>query len=104
MVEVIAMSRGPGKWQRILLAYLERYELVPVSHAVQHESVGSRADHVAARRAARALTLQGKVRAIRRRGKDRAGREVPLLMLTRPDSSIGSNAYSTRPHPDWYTD
>lgn len=97
------MSRGPGKWQRILLAYLERYELVPISHAVHNESVGSRADHVAARRAARTLTLQGKARAIRRRGRDLTGREVPLLMLTRPGSTIGSNAFSTRVHPDWYT-
>ena len=60
------MSRGPGRWQRVLLDLVESHDAVPVADAV-HSELGrepTRSESVAARRAARLLAEQGKARAI----------------------------------------
>ncbi len=59
------MSRGPGRWQRLLLEALEAHEAVSVLAVTWHQfdpaGVPSRSDLVAARRAAHRLRELGRV-------------------------------------------
>jgi hypothetical protein len=60
------VSRGPGRWQRLLLDHLAEYDLVPVrvvvNNAVWPDAL-SRADMVSARRAAHKLVATGRAKA-----------------------------------------
>lgn len=60
------MSRGPGRWQRVLLAALREHALVSVRAATMSElqREPTRPEMVAARRAARTLAEAGLCRAI----------------------------------------
>lgn len=59
------MSRGPGRWQRAILAALDEYAHVPVIDLVYAEVARPDRKHmVAARRAAKRLAQDGHVRAI----------------------------------------
>ena len=60
------MSRGPGLWQRVLLDALTSHDVVPVGTVVHNDlgRPGTRAELVAARRAAGRLAEDGKARAI----------------------------------------
>jgi hypothetical protein len=61
------VSRGPGRWQRLLLDALDEYEFVPVNTVVLNNTIeATRIELVAARRAARALVESGRARAIYR--------------------------------------
>jgi len=60
------MSRGPGRWQRALIAAVERHDLVPVA-TIAYNVLGrdpTRSEMVAVRRAARRLVEDGRARAI----------------------------------------
>ncbi len=76
------MSRGPGRWQRHLLDALEEYELVVVVNLVSQVTGGSatRAEHVAARRAARTLAEAGRCRAVYMAGCTECGKLVDSPM------------------------
>jgi hypothetical protein len=85
------VSRGPGRWQRVLLDALEQYDAVGVGATVW-EHLGrpaTRSEEVAARRAARRLVEAGKARAIYRRviTVDEK-RHTHQLVLTRVDSCM----------------
>lgn len=60
------MSRGPGRWQRAILAALGEYDVVPVAALVKavHGRRPTRSELVSARRAAHVLADAGKVREI----------------------------------------
>jgi len=60
------MGRGPGRWQRLLLSVLDEYGYCPVAAVVENICNGqpTRADLVAARRAAKHLAETGRARAI----------------------------------------
>jgi hypothetical protein len=63
------MSRGPGRWQRLLLQLVSEYHFVPIIDVVESTTFeqgreATRADHVAARRAAKRIAEDGKARAI----------------------------------------
>jgi len=104
------LSRGPGRWQRALLAALAPETgpdvLVPVNNVLWNElgRAPSRTEQVAIRRAARALVLTGKARAVylgqcRHLSCDELSRTFIcpacgagcrlVLVLTRPDEHIG---------------
>lgn len=96
------MSRGPGRWQRLLLEALEDHTLVPVSYVVYNNADSpTRSDHVAARRAARRLVKEGKARATYRRGLTMKNVEGYLLCLSPPDAEIYSDICPTNGYPDW---
>lgn len=101
---MILLSRGPGRWQRVLLAALDVSEAVRVSSAPYAVSVNpTRADFVAARRAARRLAEDGQVRAIYvyLPTLDQT-RRTPQLVITRPGSDIQGNA-EPGARPSWIT-
>jgi hypothetical protein len=84
------VSRGPGRWQRLLLASLEESDLVVAVHVVYHHLGRSptRAEMVAVRRAVRRLAERGEVRAIYVWGEDSVTQRADLLLaITRPDGS-----------------
>jgi len=60
------MSRGPGRWQRVLLSLLQENAYVPIIDAVKILMDGSpkRTDLVAARRAAKRLAESGRAQAV----------------------------------------
>jgi len=63
------MSRGPGRWQRLFLELLDEYDHVGIIDVVDDRAYlegreATRAEHVAARRAARRLAEDGLTRAI----------------------------------------
>ena len=98
------MSRGPGRWQRLLLAELDEYDVVPVSYVARAQAADgrpSRSDLVAIRRAAKQLTITGKARAIYRWGEDLNGTRKGLLCLTPADSDIPSSYRALSGEPDW---
>lgn len=84
------MSRGPGRWQRALLAALEEHDVVVVEH-VTAAAVGpdaTRAAYVAFRHAARRLAEDGRVRALYRMAPDADGRRSsPHLAVARLTST-----------------
>ncbi len=113
------MSRGPGHWQRALLAALDAHDVAPVAR-VAYNHLGrepSRPELVAVRRAARRLVEGGEARAIylgqcRRCGELSETWQCPrcsagctwVLVLTRTDgigAKIDSLATSHRRLPDW---
>lgn len=83
------MSRGPGNRQRALLAALdsdpEAVRVVPPGVGASEASVW--------RRAAKQLVATGQARAVYISAKSKDGRQMPHLMLTRPDFPILGNAY-----------
>ncbi len=63
------MSRGPGRWQELLLRLVEEYDCIPIPTMVENVAAAAgraptRSEYVAARRAARRLAEGGKVRAV----------------------------------------
>jgi len=70
-----AVSRGPGRWQRAILAALAEYDIVPVGDLCQAVlgRAPSRAELVAARRAAHSLADSGGLREIYPWHCDRCG-------------------------------
>lgn len=89
------MSRGPGRWQRVVLDAIKDtdYEVFPIL-AIAYTHLGraaTRSEAVAARRAVKTLALAGKVRAIYSSSQ---------LCVTRPDSTIASR-YPRIDAPGW---
>lgn len=86
------VSRGPGRWQRALLAALDRRDPVLVADAVEDElgRVPTRAEMVAGRRAAHSLDLFGRnvAHVTRVWTRDAGGRPQPHLALTRDAARI----------------
>ncbi len=85
------MSRGPGRWQRILLAHLDRCDPLLVADAVE-DALGrqpTRVELVAARRAAHSLMFGRDLAHVTRVWiRDAWGRPQPHLALTRRDDLI----------------
>lgn len=89
------MGRPPGVWQLALLDALERTPVALVNYVVDEVAggTGTHAQRVAARRAARALTEAGKVRALYAMVPAADGtRTVPQLAITRPESEYRTEA------------
>ena len=97
------MSRGPGRWQRVLLAALNDSEAIHVvGVACLHLGRNAtRAEEVSVRRAARVLAQSGRARAIYERlpTVDRS-HVTHQLVLTRPDSDRKSTLLPTN-RPGW---
>ncbi len=113
------MSRGPGRWQRALLAALDTHDVATVAR-VAYNHLGrepSRPELVAVRRAARRLVEGGEARAVYL-GQCRRCEELSetwqcprcsagctwVLVLTRTDgigAKIDSLVTSHRRLPDW---
>jgi hypothetical protein len=85
------MSRGPGRWQRMLLAELDQNEVVPVREVIFTHlgRTPTRAEEVACRRAAHQLALSGQVRVVTGFCHNKHGHEIGVLTVTRPDSTYG---------------
>lgn len=84
------MSRGPGRWQRALLAALDEHPVVPVRDVTLEVTDGAatRPQHVAARDAAHRLHRSGRVRAGYMYLADSGtGRATPHLVVLRPDDT-----------------
>lgn len=84
------MSRGPGRWQRVILAGIEdrEYDIFPIL-ALAYDHLGrdaTRSEAVAARRAVKTLVLAGKVRAVYRPSSVGSSE----LCVIRPDSTLTS--------------
>lgn len=97
------MSRGPGRWQRVLLAALRDNEaILVVGVACQHLGRNTtRAEEVSVRRAARALAESGQARAIYEALPTvDGGRVTHQLVLTPPDSTRLSTLLPVNA-PDW---
>lgn len=97
------MSRGPGRWQRVLIDLLDTHEAFSVADAVRATTSNpTRSDLVAARRAARSLVEAGKARAVYVYLPTADGaRQTPQLVLTGTESSLQSNAASSNGCPSW---
>ena len=91
------MSRGPGNRQRQLIAAVaaagDGYVLVVPRDATRMEAS-------AWRRAARALALKGRVKAVYIRRLDRSGRWLRHLAVTAAESPFCGNVYPAR-SPGW---
>jgi len=92
------MSRGPGRWQRVILDALRQhpdYDVFPLPGLVMEylQREPKRAELVAARRALKTLAVGNIVRAVYRPRLDEAGRALPgaaELCVVRFDSGLGS--------------
>ncbi len=101
------MSRGPGRWQRVLLEGLARSSEVVVLYELHDhlERAPTRAELVAARRAARRLAETGQARAIYGWGQDTAtGRRDQLLILTLPNHRDVRSIPMGRTVPPWISE
>lgn len=88
------MSKGPGRWQRILLDALGEHDFVGVGATVWGHlgRPATRSEEVAARRAAKSLVEAGRARAIYRRVLTvDEKRKTHQLVLTRLDSTMKTN-------------
>lgn len=88
------LSRGPGRWQRVLLNGLEQSPFIGVGGTVWSHlgRPATRAEEVAARRAAKRLVETGRARAIYRRlPRVDKKNETHQLVLTRLDYLMPSN-------------
>lgn len=100
------MSRGPGRWQRVLLDALARdnFDVHGVGATIWDHlgRPATRSEEVAARRAAKRIVETGQARAIYCWANDVNGRRTHHLALTRPDSTKRGTAAPLRA-PDWIT-
>lgn len=104
------MSRGPGRWQRVILDALSNqpeYDVFPLSVLVyEHlDRQPSRAETVSARRALKTLAVNGVVRAVYRPCFDSSGKRLPgpsQLCVVRHDSGL-SSIFPRMDAPDWIT-
>ncbi len=88
------MSKGPGRWQRVLLDALEESPFIGVGGTVwaHLDRPATRSEEVAARRAAKRLAETGQVRAIYRRlPRVDSKNETHQLVLTRLDYLMPSD-------------
>jgi hypothetical protein len=91
--EVEDISRGPGRWQRVILDALAQhtdYDIFGVYALVEEhlQRTPTRSELVAARRAVKTLAIAGKIRAIYHPHPTIDGREAPELTVIRPDADI----------------
>lgn len=84
----MAMGRGPGKWQRLILEALDKSEVVPISRMAVIENGGSLLpeEYSALNRAAHTLARKGVVGLVRCFGTDCRGQENVQLLAVRADS------------------
>lgn len=88
------MSRGPGRWQRVLLDALEQSPFIGVGGTVWAHlgRAATRSEEVAARRAAKRLVETGQARAIYRKlPRYGGGGDTHQLLLTRLDYLMPSD-------------
>lgn len=102
------MSRGPGIWQRRILDTLEdldTHQFIPLWKIVDtHVQDPTRTHDVAARRAARRLSEEGKIKAGLMRLRITDGSQRDYLVVTHPDSPLESNVYyGDTATPSWHT-
>ena len=118
------MSRGPGRWQRVLLEEVGRRDLVPIADVVYNHTGQSptRSDMTAARLAAKRLAESGRVRAIYllrctvcselfeqwdyahgNRRRCTGGHGTRALVLTPLDSDVETSRSCPDGVPDWIT-
>jgi hypothetical protein len=82
------MSRGPGRWQRIILALLEDYEGFVPRAELQTENDPSHSQYTAVLRAAHALAKQGKCKIAYVWAENRNRRITPQVFVFRPDTDL----------------
>ena len=88
------MSRGPGRWQQVLLDGLEHSPFIGVGGTLWAHlgREATRSEEVACRRAAQRLCETGQARAVYRRVPRRNRKsETHQLMLTRLDCKLMSD-------------
>lgn len=95
------MSRGPGRWQRVILGVLSECDLSSLPVIVYNElgRDGTASEMSAARRAAKRLAQDGVIKAGQMWTTNALGRRDVLLHVARPDCDL--ERIANAPHADW---